>query len=292
VIVRTQGRRSTLVDTLTSLAAQRDGDLEVLVMAHEVAHDELEHIERLARSFPPAFADRVRVTRVTGGGRSAPLNAALDSASGSYVAILDDDDVVTSDWVAAFRRAADRQPGRVVRARCAVQSIERRTGELTDFEPVSGLDTPYPARFDLLDNIRSNRSPPCGYAIPTRLVDALALRFDDTLQVCEDWRFQLDAARLVGVSDDPAVTSVYRRWVGDGGSAGAAPEAVWIDDHYRVVDDLDRDHTIVPPGSLRRIHELYERVEQLEIELGRRAPGDPPPAFGPEPVVRSDRPAR
>jgi hypothetical protein len=109
------------------------------------------------------------------------------------------------------------------------------------------------------------------------------------LRVCEDWKLQLDAARIVGVSDDPAVTSVYRRWVGDGGSAGAAPEAVWIEDHYRVVDDLDADHTIVPPGSLRRIHELYERLEQLEIELGRRAPGDLPAAFGPEPDVSSDR---
>jgi glycosyltransferase involved in cell wall biosynthesis len=267
VIVRTQGRRSTLVDTLTSLAAQRDDDLEVLLMAHNVSPEELAHVARLAGSFAPTFGDRLRVTEVTGGGRSAPLNRALEIAVGAYVAILDDDDVVTSDWVAAFRRAAERLPRRVVRARCAVQSIERRGGELIDFEPVSGLDTPYPARFDLLDNIRSNRSPPCCSAIPMWLVDSLELRFDDTLQVCEDWKFQLDAARLVGVSDDPAVTSVYRRWIGDGGSAGAAAEQVWIDDHYRVVADLDAEHTIVPPGSLRRIHELYERLEQLETDL-------------------------
>jgi glycosyltransferase involved in cell wall biosynthesis len=292
VIVRTQGRRSTLVDTLTSLAAQRDDDLEVLLMAHNVSVEELAHVERLAGSFAPTFGDRLRVTEVASGGRSAPLNRALEIAVGAYVAILDDDDVVTSDWVAAFRRAADRLPGRVVRARCAVQSIERRGGELIDFEPVSGLDTPYPACFDLLDSIRSNRAPGCSSAIPMRLVDSLELRFDDTLRVCEDWKFQLDAARLVGVSDDPAVTSVYRRWIGDGGSAGAAPEQVWIDDHYRVVADLDAEHTIVPPGSLRRIHELYERLEQLEIELGRRAPGDLPPTFGPVSPVRSDPPDR
>jgi glycosyltransferase involved in cell wall biosynthesis len=270
------------VDTLTSLAAQRDGDLEVLLMVHNAEAAELERVERLAAAFGSPFAARIRVTKVSGGGRSAPLNAALEIAHGEYVAILDDDDVVTSGWVSAFRRAAALAPGRMIRARCAVQWIERRGGALTDFEPVTGLSAPYPARFDLLDNIRSNRSPPCTYAVPRSLVTTLGLRFDDALQVCEDWKFELDAARLVGVSDDPEVTSIYRRWRGDGGSEGAEDERVWIDDHMRVVADLDSVPTVLPAGSLERIHQLYERIEHLEIELGRRDGDDDPARFGPE----------
>lgn len=279
VITRTQGSRSSLVDTLVSLAAQHDRDFEALVMVHHPDPSVADRVRQLTDSFEPEVASRLRVEHVVGGGRSAPLNAALRLARGRYVALLDDDDVVTSDWVAAFRRAAEAAPGRMVRAGTVVQWIEPRAGELVDFEPVSGFEAPYPARFDFVDSVRSNRSPPCCYAVPLAAVRALGIEFDDTLRVCEDWKFELDVARHTGVADDDAVTSVYRRWRTAGGSAAAEDTAVWIADHERVVDDLDRVPTVVPAGTLRRIHELYRRIEQLETELGRRTPTDPPPSF-------------
>jgi len=276
VIVRTQGSRRSLLDTLVSLAAQHDPDLEVLVMVHHDDETVVEPVRELAASFEPGFARRLRVVHVAGGGRSAPLNAALRIASGRFVAVVDDDDVVTSGWVSAFKRAAARHPGRMVRAGTVVQWIERRDGGLVDFEPVSGFEAAYPPRFDLLDTIRSNRSPSCSYAMPLAAVRALGLEFDDTLRVCEDWKFELDVARHTGVGDDPEVTSVYRRWRGDGGSSSEEAEAIWVADHERVVDDLDGSPTVLPPGSLRRLHDLYTRLEMLERELGRRSDGDPP----------------
>lgn len=276
VIVRTQGSRTSLVDTLTTLAAQTDRDLEVLLMVHSDERAAVERVRTLAASFEPDMAARIRVHEVRGSGRSAPLNAALDVATGRYVAVVDDDDVVTSDWLAAFRRAAERGPGKVVRSACVVQWVERRDGGRAEFEPVTGFEAMYPDRFDFLDHVRNNRSPSCSYAVPMDAVRRHGLRYDETLRVCEDWKFQLQAVRIAGVSDDPAVTSVYRRWRGDGGSEAAEDRQVWIDDHLRVVDDLDTEPTVVPPGSLRRIHDLYQRVEQLEIELGRRRPDDGP----------------
>jgi glycosyltransferase involved in cell wall biosynthesis len=279
VAVRTVGDRTSLTDTLVCLAAQRDRDIEVLVMVHHHSGEVLAAVEQLAESFEAEFAGRITVRQVDGGGRSAPLNAALSIATGRYFAILDDDDVVTSEWVTAFRRAADASPGRMVRARTVVQWIEPRTGGLIDFEPVSGFEATYPRRFDFVDSVRSNRSPPCSYAVPLGAVRALAIGFDGSLRVCEDWKFEIDVARFTGVSDDDAVTSVYRRWRRDGGSAAAEDEAVWIADHERVVDDLDTVPTLFPAGSLRRVHELYRRIEQLEVVLGRRSPDDGPLRF-------------
>ena len=114
VVVRTQGQRPmSLEQTLRSLAVQTLAPHEVLVMFHpsrppvEAASGcadstvSRETVQRVADrvGFPP-----VEVHEVRGGGRSRPLNAALDLASGDYVCFLDDDDLAYVDWLEAFDR--------------------------------------------------------------------------------------------------------------------------------------------------------------------------------------------
>ena len=270
VIVRTQGGRMSLVDTLTTLAGQIDRDIEVLLMVHHSDEQVFAAIRALVERFDPDFAAAVSVVHVTDGGRSAPLNAALDLACGRYMAVLDDDDVITRDWVATFRSLADRHPGALVRSGCVVQSIERRESTQLDFEVVSGFTSPYPDNIDMVDMIRSNQTPQCAYAVPMAAVRALDVRYDDSLSVCEDWKFQLDVARYVGWAGTAQITSVYRQWRDGGGSAGAVDVETWMTDHERVIDSLDTVPTVMGPGILRRIHDLYTVIEGLETELGRR----------------------
>ncbi|MFK8024917.1 MAG: glycosyltransferase, partial [Ilumatobacter sp.] len=157
VVVRTQGERMSLVDTLTTLAGQTDCDIEVLLLVHHADGEVFAGIESLVDRFDPDFAGRVNLVHLTEGGRSAPLNAALDLARGRYLAVVDDDDVVTCDWIATFRALADQHPGAVLRSGCVVQSMERRPGDLLDFEVTSGFSSPYPDDIDMFDMIRSNR---------------------------------------------------------------------------------------------------------------------------------------
>lgn len=277
VALRTQGTRTTLLDTLTSLAAQHDRDIEVLLMVHTDDPDTLARIEGEVAGFEDGFTRRVSVRQVRGGGRSRPLNEALASARGRYFAILDDDDIVTPDWVATFREVVERSPGRLVRAGCVVQRIvEREPDEAIDFSVDSGFTADYPGHFDTLDAIRSNRSPPCSYAVPLDAARALGIGFDESLRVCEDWKFELQLALTCGAADAERVTSVYRRWRSGGGASQDEGTAIWIADHEAVIDGLDETPTLLPAGSLRRIHELYRYVEQLETELGRRNPDDGP----------------
>jgi hypothetical protein len=277
VIVRTRGDRPSLLDTLVSLAAQHDDDVEVLLMVHG-DDASTSNVRSIVDDFDASFARRVIVHRVDGGGRSRPLNAALHTASGRYVAVLDDDDVVTSDWVGTFRRLADRHPGRTVRAATVVQWVEPDpSGD--GIVPVSGFEAVYPARFDFLDTVRSNRTPLCGLAFPAASLRSAGVEFDDTLAVCEDWKFQLQVTTLTGVADDPSVTSVYRRWREGGGSQAEETFDTWVRSHERVVDDLDAEPVLLPPGSVRRIHELYRHIERLETELGRRDANDMPFRF-------------
>ncbi len=277
VVVRTQGTRSTLLDTLTSLAAQHDRDIEVLLMVHSDDPDTLARVDGEVARFEDGFSRRVAVRQVRGGGRSRPLNEALVSARGRYFAILDDDDIVTPDWVATFRQIVERSPGRLVRAGCVVQGIvEREPDEAIDFSVDSGFSADHPAHFDTLDAVRSNRSPSCSYAVPLDAARALGFTFDESLRVCEDWKFELQIALTCGAADAERVTSVYRRWRSGGRASLDEGAAVWIADHEAVIDGLDETPTLLPAGSLRRIHELYRYVEQLETELGRRRPDDGP----------------
>ena len=185
---------------------------------------------------------------------------------------------MTPDWVATFRQVADRSPGSMLRAGCVVQRIvERRVpGESIDFSVDSGFSADYPGHFDTLDAIRSNRSPSCSYSVPLRAARSLGISFDESLRVCEDWKFELQIALACGVADTERVTSVYRRWRSGGGTSQDEGAAVWIADHEAVIDGLDGSPTLFPAGSLRRIHEMYRYVEQLETELGRRQADDGP----------------
>ena len=271
VLTRTLGDRATLLDVLTSLAAQHDPDFELHVLVNNPDRSVIDRIEAMVAGFDPSFAGRVTVHHLRAAGRTRPLNDGLDAARGDYAVVLDDDDLVTTDWVGAFKRLAAGSPGRVLRAGSVVQWVETPPGGSGLSTSVSGFESLYPMELDVLDTIRANRSPSCSYAVPMGLVRSLGLRFDESQRVAEDWKFQLAAVLIAGAASTPEITSIYRRARG-GGSAAAESEQVWIEDLGRVIDDLDGEPILLPPGSLHRIHQLYERIEHLERELGEPSP--------------------
>ena len=111
VLVRTQGRRrSTLIETLLSLAAQTSQDFEVLILAHDMKEADLAELDLLVESFDGELSEKVRIVRVEGGGRARPLNAGVQKARGKYLAVLDDDDIAFAQWVEAFHKSRVGQP--------------------------------------------------------------------------------------------------------------------------------------------------------------------------------------
>jgi SAM-dependent methyltransferase len=269
VVVRTQGARSSLIDALVSLAAQIDRDIEVKLMVHHDDPGVYRDVVALVEMFEPAFAACVEVVHVVGGGRSRPLNEALRRVEGRYLAILDDDDVVTAHWIESFRAAAQAGPGTVVRAPCLVQWTEQGTG-LAEITPVSGFEDPYPPTFDYLDHVRRNRSPSCCYAVPLGAVRALDIWFDEELEVCEDWKFLMQVAAWTGVTDvdlevrPAAVTSIYRRSRDGGGADGAVESERWGRDKQAVALALAEGPALVPAGALVKIRGFYDAIDEAE----------------------------
>jgi hypothetical protein len=259
IVVRTQGRRpETIRDTLLCLLAQTLPDFEVIVTVHNADAERLADVRRTVGDVPPVLRDRMLVLEVQGGGRARPLNEGFALASGRYVAFLDDDDLVLGHWVESFSALADRAPGWVLRAVCVEQAVvgEVWDGDRPGVRGVGPIVHRYPSRFDLVEHLAHNRTPFMAYAFPRAVFHQLGLRFDETLDICEDWDFELQAALLVGVASTEAVTSVYRRWTGGESSYTRHSPHEWRQTEAAIIARLDARPQLFPQGTVSRLREV------------------------------------
>ena len=228
-MLRTQGRRPRgLAQALACLAAQTYQDFEVRLVVHDADPTGLGLVRATVDALIPSFAASIHVMPIEGGSRTAPLNAALDAATGSYVVFLDDDDLVEPNWLEAFRAGAERRSGTVVRARCAEQPWhgDRDTGD--PIEPAGPAGQPWAATFDLLLHVHHNESPICSFALPLDGLRERAMRFDEELAVLEDWDLFMRSVFAFDVVDVDARTSTYRR-ISTGTSRAVHDDEVWAD---------------------------------------------------------------
>jgi hypothetical protein len=276
VVMRTQGlRRATLEEALTCLAAQTVDDFEVLLAVHSDEPDALAGVHDLVAGFTDGFRKRIDVQPVTGGGRVHPLNAGLDRAGGRYVAFLDDDDVVTGDWVATFLAGSVAAPGAVVRASSVNQRIER--ADPSTGAPYREIGTPEPvfaARFDLLEHLRDNSTPIFSFAVPRAVVGDE--RFCEDLPVLEDWDFFMRMALAAGVHDTGRVTGVYHWWVSGESTLDQTGSEAWREARRQVLARLDSACLRLPPGSAVRLAALMDELAagHEELEVARRHAAD------------------
>ena len=257
VVMRTQVRRPEAIrDALLCLAGQRDGRFELLIVAHDV--DDANAEASLAEQ-PAWLRDRAQVLRAEGGTRSRPLNVGFRAARGSHVAVLDDDDIVSADWVADLLAGAQAAPHRLIRTVVGVQRVA--PADWPDGPGQVALDdvsTPYPAQFDLADHLRVNMTPFMAFAFPRRALEHIG-GADERLEVCEDWDLVLRCAVMLGVVDVPRLTAVYRRWTSSDDSYSLHDSDVWERDMARVRSKLDAMPILMPEGSATMLAELSSR---------------------------------
>ena len=272
VIVRTQGRRLIpLEDNLTSLAAQTNRDIEVVICCHDTADSDYAAVVEVMERLPRWLVERTRAIRVEGGGRAHPLAVGVAEASGRYVAFLDDDDLAFSHWVEEFAELAKLHPGAVVRAGCATHSIDEESWECgTGYCQIGPTTTPYPLEFDLVAHLVGNRTPNCSVAVPRSCFTDLGVSFDDELPVLEDWDMLLSASLLCGVVSTPEVTSLYRRWKRGYASHIEHREEQWELTTWSIRGRFDAKPLLVPPGTVSRLTQMEmtaNTVTQLQTDL-------------------------
>ena len=278
VLTRTQGTRLLcLEETLTCLAGQSSRDFEVVLACHRVADDALAAVREVVAATPAWLRERVRVLAVDRPGRSAPLNAALDVARGRYAVMLDDDDAVTTGWVAAFAAAEADAPGTVLRSVALAQEV--RPVLVTDRDgdrgpapvDVGPAHRVWPDRFVLADHLWDNASPPMTFAVPRGVFADLGRRFDESLDTTEDWDFLLRAAIVTGVTSTTAVTAAYRVWTAEEGSRHLHDESHWAQGRAALLRGIDEQVALLPPGAAQGVRDLRQALEEERAEKFRFA---------------------
>lgn len=298
VVMRTQGRREgTLRDALLSLAAQSDEDFELILLPHKVTAAQFALIEQIVAEHAESLREKIRIVRVDQGGRAAPLNVGFAHARGEYVSVLDDDDVVFGHWVESFHKGASEGAGTLLRAIAVEQDIEARPWNhgTPGYRTLSGFRKTFPPNYDLYAHLTQNFSPLHSLAFPSAFFLELGQRFDEELNTCEDWDYEMRCALTCGVTAIQEYTAVYRMWKSGASSYTDHSREDWKESERRIVARLDAQPHVFPAGTIEVIRKQQAWIRKLEkdvAELRGALQGDSPAPLPPVPPPGSERPVR
>ncbi len=241
ILVRSMARPS-LAGALASIVAQTRRPLEVVVVnasgkPHPPLPDPADGLH-----FRLVDADRPLP-------RAVAANHALQAAQGRWLLFLDDDDTLDVDHVARLHAALQTNPG---------QRVAHTGVRLTDAEghTVGVLDEPVDAR----SLWSANRLAIHAVLFERSLVDEGA-RFDESLDVYEDWDFWFQLARRVPFLHQPGVSASYRLV---GNSGASEPHDAEASRRLR----LPFYRKWLPQLSADELEGLAARVEHVRGSLG------------------------
>lgn len=216
VITRSMDR-PTLAETLNSVAAQTYLTIEVIVVnALGKTHSDL---GKHCGSFP---------LRVVGNGsqltRSGAANLGLDSATGKYVLFLDDDDWLLPEHITKLIVLLSQSS----KERVAYSGIRFASG------PQSAEFTVINEPFNPIKLKRGNFIPIHAVLFDRSLTNS-GCRFDESLEIYEDWDFWLQLSRMSDFVHLGEITAGYRS-TGDSGASPSAEEESILLARERIFD--------------------------------------------------------
>ena len=242
VIIRSMDR-PTLAEALASVAAQTYPNIEVLVVnAKGGQHSAL-----------PDFSSRLVVRLIEKNGpldRSRAANAGLEASRGRYLALLDDDDTLDPDHLSQLVATLLKEGNGVV-AYAGVRGMDRNDPERR-ISHVFG--EPFGCRAKLL---AGNFIPSNAVLWPRHLVEAGA-RFDETLDVYEDWDFWLQISGIARFVYVDRITATYFT----GGTSAVSPLVYDTDAVRMAMGALYRKwKDRITPAELKALCDLYLRSQ-------------------------------
>jgi glycosyltransferase involved in cell wall biosynthesis len=260
VIPAAVGQIDRLVPLLRSLAQQTEQDFEVMVVVHpcnkRIVKETLNTV--LAR-LPASFRRRVTPISSPHDERLSALNTALSETLGRYVVIMDEGDLVESNWCATFAELAEHASGAVLRSGALSPVREQAAGDGHDATK-KAVEVPFEHVLPLELNTSASIAD---FAMPAGLFHNLRLRLDLEIGAIATWDLVTQATLLCGlsVSSVRTVSLNIVRGIGTTGREGA-PE-------LNLLAKLNSYPLLLPVGSAERIHRISASAIALREENAR-----------------------
>ncbi|WP_169070684.1 glycosyltransferase [Candidatus Accumulibacter contiguus] len=197
ILIRSIKRMPLLQQALASLAGQSYSRIEILVVAALPGHPDMPaacgpHPLRLLPTDRPLH-------------RCRAANAALEAANGAYLLFLDDDDWLLPDHLEKLAAALTDSP----------ELLAAYTGVQPTDEDGQAKGAPFDLPFDELRLLAGNLMPLHAVLFRRQVID-LGCRFDENLDLFEDWDFWLQIARHSRFVHVPGVSACYRMHASSG----------------------------------------------------------------------------
>jgi glycosyltransferase involved in cell wall biosynthesis len=196
VCIRTFNRLRELDEALDSVAKQTYRNLEIVVV-----NDGGPPVDAIVAKYPMA---RI-ISLARNGGPFVAGNAALRTATGDWIAFLDDDDLWFRDHLASMMSAAQRSG---LRAVCGQAIFRNVIHEADDRRTVVALSHPGIAQYDLRRLAATNTVLSPAFLFHRSLL-AEAGEFDTSILRANDYEFYLRLAQRTPFAAVNEITAVY-----------------------------------------------------------------------------------
>jgi len=200
VIVRTRDRPALLANALKSVAAQTYSNLEIVVV-NDGGQDVKDVVTALAGNIPVVYVNHEKSK-----GRSAAANSGFETAHGSYLNFLDDDDLIYPDHVETLVSFLQAKGGKV--AYSSVLNVYFH-GPPDTLENRSKEELIFDFDFDP-DRILFENYIPVMSVLFSRDILSRVEGFCEDLDLFEDWDFWVRASRHFTFHHVDKVTAEYR----------------------------------------------------------------------------------
>ena len=257
VIVRTQGKRNECLQlTFDSLNKQVNHNFEIELICHKISDENKKKLKDLIETQPIDLRKKIRVHSVEDGNRTAPLNYGFSVSRGQYIAVLDDDDFASDNWVEEFYKASLHHNGQILHS--YVEEQFWHFDEKKNLVKNKIEKQVYCEKFSIHSQLEFNRCPINGLAFPSYVFKKLFITFDETLTTNEDWDFFMRTSFVTGVFDIEKVTAIYVRWKEYSNSYIEQSESEWTNNIRKIKKNFDNIPILYPAG---------EEKSQIRYEL-------------------------